>query len=186
MLQNYKPDKYKPDKYKLQTTSGFTMLEMMVVVIIVGFVAAIAAPSWQGFLDRQRMNSARSDLMGILKSAQDEAQARQQSKTVTVLPFAASTPLSVRVNTGATASTSGVTTQLGQGNVGNKFRLSVSSTASTSIAFDYDGRVNVTTPYVIKIRDSQAATPSTSQSCVIVTTILGGLKPANGAVCENF
>jgi prepilin-type N-terminal cleavage/methylation domain-containing protein len=172
-------------KYKAHTTAGFTMIEMLVVVIIVGFVAAIAAPSWQGFLDRQRMNSARSDLMGILKSAQDEAQARQQSKTVTVLPFAASTPLSIRVNTGATASTSGVTTRLGQGNVGDKFRLSVSST-STSIAFDYDGRVNVTTPYVIKIRDSQAATPSTSQSCVIVTTLLGGLKSANGTACETL
>jgi prepilin-type N-terminal cleavage/methylation domain-containing protein len=181
MLQEYKPHKYKP-----QTTDGFTMIEMLVVVIIIGSVAAIAAPSWQGFLDRQRMNAARSDLMGILKSAQDEAQARQQSKTVTFLPFAASTPLSVRVNTGATASTSGVIARLGQGNVGDKFRLSVPSTASTSIAFDYDGRVNVTTPYVIKIRNNQAAVPSTSQSCVIVTTLLGGLKPANGTLCENF
>jgi prepilin-type N-terminal cleavage/methylation domain-containing protein len=166
-------------KDKSHTTGGFTLIELLVVVVMVGVIAAIAAPSWQGFLDRQRMNSARGDLMGILKNAQDEAQARQQSRQVTFLPFAASTPLSVMVRN-ETSSTPGITTSLGNGNVGRKFRL----TASTPIVFDHDGRVNVPTPYVIKIRNSEAA--STTQSCVIVTTMLGGLKAANDNVCETF
>ena len=52
-------------KYKPHATHGFTMIELMVVMIMVGVIAAIAAPSWQGFLDRQRINAVRSDLMGV-------------------------------------------------------------------------------------------------------------------------
>lgn len=173
-------------KCKPHTTAGFTMIELMVVVTMVGVLAAIAAPSWQGFLDRQRMNSARGDLMSALKNAQDEAQARQQSRQVNFLSFSASTPLSVMVRN-ESSSTPGVITSLGGGEVGRKFRLSASTplAASTSIVFDHDGRVNVLTPYIIRIRNSEAAS-STTQSCVIVTTILGGLKPANDDVCNTF
>jgi prepilin-type N-terminal cleavage/methylation domain-containing protein len=168
-------------KHKSQAVAGFTMIELLVVIAMVGIIAAIAAPSWQGFLDRQRMNAARSDLMGVLKSAQDEAQAKQQDKQVTFLPFTASTPFSVRVSN-KSSSTTGTITRLGNGEVGQKFRLS----ASAPIIFDHDGQVNVLTPYVIKITNSEAAYSTTpSQSCVIVTTLLGGLKAANDDLCDS-
>lgn len=181
-------------KDRSKSTAGFTMIELMVVVIMAGVVAAIAAPSWQGFLDRQRINAVRSDLMGVLKNAQDDAQARHQSKQVVFPATTSATPLTVTVRNsdltaiGSTsfASSSGTTTVLGDGKVGNKFRI----VASTPIVFDYNGRVSVTTPYAIKIINSQAPTPplgqSPTQSCVIVTTLLGGLKPANDSLCDNF
>ncbi|MGB3297919.1 MAG: prepilin-type N-terminal cleavage/methylation domain-containing protein [Phormidesmis sp.] len=173
-------------KYKQYEIGGFTMIELLVVIAMVGTIAAIAAPSWQGLLDRQRMNAARNDLIGLLRNAQDEAQARQQSKQITFLPYSASTPLSVMVRN-ASSSAPGVITQLGKGEVGKKFRLSAST---PTITFDYDGRVDVTTvttPYIIKITNSEApASSSPPQSCVIVTTILGGLKPANDDSCDNF
>lgn len=159
------------------------MIELLVAIVMVGTLAVIAAPSWQSFLDRQRMNTARNDLIGILRNAQDEAQARQQSRQVTFLPATASSPMSVMVSN-ASASTSGITTVLGSGNVGNKFTL----VASTPIVFDNYGRVNVTTPYSIKFINSTLATPqygsSQFQSCVIVTTLLGGLKAANNDLCN--
>ncbi len=181
------------EKYKPHATDGFTMIELLVVILMVGVIAAIAAPSWQSFLDRQRMNAARSDLMGVLKSAQDEAQARQQSKQVTFVPATASTPLSVAVrnsflaaSTTSFASSPSTMTILGNGTVGTKFTF----VASTPIVFNSKGQVNVATPYVIKIRNTQAPTPpagqSPTQSCVIVTTLLGGLKPANDNLCDNF
>lgn len=167
-------------KHGPHSTAGFTLIELLVVIFMVGIVAAIAAPSWQEFLDRQRMNAVRSDLMGVLKTAQDEAQARQQSKQVTFLTDTASTPSSVMVSN-VSATPSSVTTVLGNGETGNKFNL----LASTPIIFDHDGRVDVTTPYVIKIINSEAPS-SPTQSCVIVTTLLGGLKPANNDLCDSF
>lgn len=169
-------------KHGLHSSAGFTLIEMLVVIVMVGIVAAIAAPSWQGFLDRQRMNAVRSDLIGVLRTAQDEAQARQKSRQVTFLTDTASTSSSVMVGN-VSAIPSGLTTVLGNGETGNKFNL----LASTPIIFDHDGRVNVTTPYVIKIINSEAPSSSSpTQSCVIVTTLLGGLKPANDNLCDTF
>lgn len=128
-------------KHKFYKADGFTMIELLVVIAMVGIIGAIAAPSWQGFLDKQRLNAARSDLMSILKTAQDQAQARQQSQEV-----AFTSPLSVTVRN-ASSSTPGVSTRLGEGEVGDKFNL----VASTPIVFDNDGRVDVATPYAIKI-----------------------------------
>jgi len=181
-------------KHRADTASGFTLIEVLVVVVMVGIIGAIAAPSWQSFLDRQRMNAARSDLMGVLKNAQEDAQARQQRKQVEFLPATESTPLSVVVRSSflssdgviSYASSPGITTVLGNGEVSSKFQI----LASTPIVFDHDGQVDVATPYVIKIINSDSPTPqdgqSSLQSCVVVTTLLGGLKAANDDLCDNF
>ena len=66
----------------LHDNDGFTLIEMLVVVLIVGILGAISAPSWQGFLNRQRMNSARGELMNVLRDAQTRAQSRRQSEEV--------------------------------------------------------------------------------------------------------
>ncbi len=171
-------------KGKLYSTAGFSMIELLVVVVMIGVVAAIAAPSWQSFLDRQRMNEIRGELMSVLRDAQDEAQTLNQSRQV--IFSAPSAPISVTVRN-ATATTGGVTKVLGSGNVGNnQFSLA----ASTPIIFDYNGRVNVPTPYVMKITKRGAPTPpagqSPNQSCVVVTTLLGGIKSANDSLCDSF
>ena len=163
--------------FKSHTVAGFTLIEMLVVIVMIGIVAAIAAPSWASFLNRQRMNTARSDLIGVLRNAQDQAEARQQSRRVVFSPN-----LSVTVrNANPSTATVGITTVLGSGNT-SKLNMTA---ASTSIVFDPNGRVSVATPFVIKINHADNPS-STSQSCVIVTTLLGGLRTANNDVCDTF
>lgn len=166
-----------------QLADGFTLIELLVVIVMIGTVAAIAAPSWQGFLDRQRMNAIRGELMGVLRDAQEEAQNRQQNRQVIFSGAAA--PISVTVRS-ASASTGGITKTLGSDKTSSKFTLS----APATIVFDNDGRVNVPTPYVMKITKRDAPLPpsgqSPAQSCVVVTTLLGGMKPANNHICDSF
>jgi prepilin-type N-terminal cleavage/methylation domain-containing protein len=166
---------------KSQSVAGFTLLELLVVVAMVGVLSAIAAPSWLSFLNTQKMNAARNDLASILRTAQTEAQSRQQSKQVSF----SSTTFSVTVrnqfnSTGGINTTGGVVTTLGSGNAGNNFTLTA---PSTSIVFDHSGRTNASTPFIIKITRNGS---STTQSCVIVTTLLGGLKAANNSMCNSF
>lgn len=57
---------------------GFTILELLVLVIIVGVLASIAAPSWLGYFDRRRITTTQSDIFTAIRAAQVRAQSRRQ------------------------------------------------------------------------------------------------------------
>ncbi len=44
-------------------TAGFTLIEMMIVVLIVAILATIAWPSYESFIRQTRLENARADLM---------------------------------------------------------------------------------------------------------------------------
>jgi general secretion pathway protein G len=45
--------------------SGFTLLEIMVVVVIIGLLAAMIVPSFMGQIDTAEINRAKGDIRGI-------------------------------------------------------------------------------------------------------------------------
>ena len=53
-----------------RSQSGFTLLETMAVLIMVGILAAMAIPSYLGLLNRQRLNTAQRQVYEIMRSAQ--------------------------------------------------------------------------------------------------------------------
>ena len=67
-----------------KTNKGFTLIEMIVTVIIVGIIASIAAPNFLGLLNRNRVNEATSQIQGALKEAQKQAIRQGKSCSITI------------------------------------------------------------------------------------------------------
>lgn len=44
---------------------GFTLMEMLIVIVIVGILAAIALPSYQGYIKKSRAQTAAADLVAL-------------------------------------------------------------------------------------------------------------------------
>ena len=65
-----------------QSAAGFTMIELLVVIIIVGVLSAIAAPGWLGFLNRQRVNAVNDAALNALREAQREAKRTKRDYSV--------------------------------------------------------------------------------------------------------
>jgi prepilin-type N-terminal cleavage/methylation domain-containing protein len=51
-------------------TQGFTLLELLVVVLMIGILAAIGAPGLAGWLNRQRLSGANEQAVSAIRSAQ--------------------------------------------------------------------------------------------------------------------
>ena len=53
--------------------SGFTLMELILVLVVMGIVAAIAIPAFMGLLPAMRLNGAARQVMGDLMNARMEA-----------------------------------------------------------------------------------------------------------------
>ncbi len=53
--------------------SGFTLLEVLVTVVLIGILGGLAAPSWLSFVDIQRLNTAQGEVYSAIRQAQSQA-----------------------------------------------------------------------------------------------------------------
>lgn len=63
-------------------STGFSLIETMTTIFIIGVVLAIGVPSINGFMDNSRMAASTNDLITALHAARSEAIKRNQNTTI--------------------------------------------------------------------------------------------------------
>ncbi|MBD1886114.1 prepilin-type N-terminal cleavage/methylation domain-containing protein [Microcoleus vaginatus] len=162
---------------------GFTLLEVLVIALIVGILSSIAAPSWEAFINRQRVRTVNDRVLQTLRTAQSEAKRTKSSVTVT---FNYDPNASPAIDP-PTVTFNNITQELnGGGEIKPRtIALTVnkppaSTTPANSIVFDYQGNLTPdTTPFFVTVAPSGGGT----KQCVIVQTLLGGMRTDEGTVC---
>ena len=147
--------------------SGFTLIEMLVTVILIGIVAAISAPNLIAMLNRNRSNQAMRETEGALKEAQKQAIRRGRSCDVNIVTTPGNSALTNPAN-GCLLN-----------NRAFDNNVSLSTSAPATITFTGKGNVtaNPTPPtlpilFVISIVNGRLD----QQRCVVIENSLGRMR----------
>jgi prepilin-type N-terminal cleavage/methylation domain-containing protein len=168
--------------------AGFTLIEVLVVIIIAAVLAGIAAPGWLAFLNRQRVNAVKSDLVQTLKKAQADAIQRRQEVAVEIVTATTAPTVKVgkpqRDTTGAITGVSGPSQTLGD-NDANPGGITLTAKSLNGnqvdriITFDYQGLPisSAPIPFIVGIKPQG----SSAEQCVVIANLLGSVKTADNA-----
>jgi prepilin-type N-terminal cleavage/methylation domain-containing protein len=206
---------------------GFTVLEVLIVVFMIGILSAIVAPSWLAFVNRQRLNKASDAVVSVIRQTQAEAKNKKLNYSVSFrvnstsnvpeyIIYQGTPPATI---TTTTVPSSSNTSSSGWTTLGNDLRLQsrevflytnltsltayntiiatpsnivTTATGTGTITFDYLGvlankssgaatdaplKVMVSTP------QSSSNVASNLKRCVIIETVIGGMRTAKDTNC---
>jgi prepilin-type N-terminal cleavage/methylation domain-containing protein len=193
-------------------TAGFTLIEVLVVIILIGIVFAIATPGWDTFLSRQRVSTGREQVVQMIRQAQSEARTTRSPKVVVFDVNPANgvprvgytsciTPTSGSPSCPVPVPTTAITNwkSLGGDSVQRGALVMRTSNTNNQLAFDGDGNVgqpprDVSTNQFSTLPNSPDpgfgvtvsrgnSTGNVTYRCVIINTLLGATRLAEGASC---
>jgi len=184
-----------------KSDGGFTILELIVIVLILGILSAIAVPSWQAFINRQRVRTVNDRVFQSLRTAQSEAKRSKRDVTVTFNydPNPPANPVAdpPTVTFTPPLATGGSEQELNAGSEVKKAQVKLSAascpvggscTAATPLTFNYNGVVDPNTSTNPKLPLVVTVSPvgSNAKQCVIVETLLGSMRTAEGNDCRTL
>ena len=165
--------------------NGYTLLELIVVVILLGVLASIAAPGWLGFINRQRVRTVNDRVFQSLRLAQSEAKRTKRDVTIIFSALPVDPPT---VTFDPPLPTGGSEQKLDGGGEIKPGTITLLTNVTTaggadlplnSIIFDYQGNVKQFPP-IGRFVVSVSAVNGGGKQCAIVETIIGGMRTAEG------
>ncbi|NJM58421.1 MAG: prepilin-type N-terminal cleavage/methylation domain-containing protein [Synechococcales cyanobacterium RU_4_20] len=174
---------------------GFTLTEVLVVVIMAGVLAGIAAPGWLAFMNRQRVGGAQTELLQFMREAQAQSIAKRSSYGIEIAQVDDQATIRSFSAKGARTDEEGNPNGTGELDAikiailkeeklssGGEAELEVlTSDGGTRVFFNFDGSVDpdqITLPYALSV---QLPDQPNSRRCVIIETLLGSMREGSGA-----
>jgi prepilin-type N-terminal cleavage/methylation domain-containing protein len=168
---------------------GFTLLEVIAIMLILGILSAIAAPSWVAFINRQRVRTVNDRVLQTLRSAQSEAKRSKRDITVTFYPTPATDPPTAIISADPAQNPPLQTVTFNGGGEIKPATIALLTNAIAagdpdiplnSIVFDYQGNVKKLPPNARRFVVTVAPAKGGGKQCAIVETIIGGMRTDEG------
>ena len=174
---------------------GFTILEVLVIVLVVGILSSIAAPSWLAFINRQRVRTVNDRVFQSLRLAQSEA--KRTKRDITII-FDTNDPLKVtfypplstgsgkqELNPGGEVKAGQVKLAVIGGDTTPPAPPAPTLTATQkSLTFKFDGAFDANSLPTLPFKVSVSTVNGAAKQCAIVETIIGGMRTAEGTECN--
>ncbi|NJL37800.1 MAG: prepilin-type N-terminal cleavage/methylation domain-containing protein [Leptolyngbyaceae cyanobacterium RM2_2_4] len=170
--------------------TGFTLIELLIVVVLISVLAAIAAPGWVTFLNRQRANAARDEVLQAIRVAQAQAKRTRQEVSVEFNDDVNPPTLTVR----------NVAEVVGEGNEGLVALRAVDGAGADLDLLTFGSGGNIDIDSITGLDPTDPARPiaritvstpaqgagsdNPTQRCVIVQTLLGATRLGSDDECE--
>jgi Tfp pilus assembly protein FimT len=168
---------FRPHRRQDLTQPAFTLLEMLVIGVFLGILAAIAAPSWLHFFDNLALNTARSTLYQALQTTRNTAALKSRNWRMSFRTQANRMQWATHQ--------ADVTPQESDWNaldpaiaLSNQTTLDQSN-AMYSVQFNHKGH----TSDLGRITLVSKRNPN-NQRCVVISTLLGNMRQGQGNPCN--
>jgi len=160
------------------SSGGFTLPEMLVVILLVGILAALGIPNWLAFVNTRRLNTAQNEVYYSMRQAQRQA-------TKDKLTWKASFREQDGIVQWAVHPDTVNSSNANWNNLDSNVRLDSETNLQGSsgiykVEFDYTGNAKDLGRITLSSKSGGKA-----KRCVIVSTILGAMRTAKEQTTTN-
>jgi prepilin-type N-terminal cleavage/methylation domain-containing protein len=165
---------------------GFTLIEVLLVALIAGILAGIAAPGWLAFMNRQRVGGAQTEILQYMREAQALSIAKRTSYGAQVNGQSIQSISAKDARDQATGLLDEdkikvlKTEDLGAGGK-TELKIQTSAGGTNRVFFNFDGSFRDSDPSLLPYNISvQLPGQPKGRRCVIIETLLGSMREGSG------